>query len=466
MTRNSLFIFLGMSVMVALISSCGVTNKYTTPEIDNSYLFRLDSLASGGEKISTVEWQDFFKDSLLKGYIQKALDNNFDNLVAYKNIEKFEVLARQGKAGNLPTLNLKADAQRQKQAGNSSFGSFFSEPFTQYNLSAGVSWEADLWGKIKSQRLMTEAQFAQSVTAQKLLQTTIISNVAKVYYQLLENDKRKEVLMRTVEIRTQSVETLKSLKAAGKSNQLAIDQAVAQLQQANILLTSVEEAIFRSENALVQLAGLPITDIKRSVLDEMDLSREFQLAMPVEILSNRPDVKEAELAFRSLFENHNMAIASMYPTLNLSVDFGLQSIDISKWLNPASFFNTITGGITQPVFDRRRLKTQKQVTRIDMEQSLLRFQQKVLDAGLEVSNLMKTYEIQSRNLLALQGQEALLEKSFEDSKEMMTYGFANYLDVLIAQENLLNAQLQSLQVASGKLQTSADLYRAVGGGVR
>lgn len=454
-----------MMLLLFLGSSCQVTKKYTAPQVKaNNYLFRLDSLLNKGEQIGDLFWKDYYQDEILQRHIETALQHNFDNRIAYKNIERFTALFKQGKAKYLPTLNVNADAQRQKQAGNSQFGSFFSDAFYQYTLSGNLSWEADIWGKIASQKLAAEAQFEKSVTAQKTLQTTIISNVANTYYQLLAADRRREILSETIVLRTQSLETIKSLKDAGQSNQLAISQAEAQLEQVKIQLTDADNQIFQLENALVLLTGKRVEIVERNTLDAQEIRTDFQVGLPAEILSNRPDIKEAELDFRSFFENHNVAIASMYPTIRLTANLGFQSLKPGSWLNSQSFFTTLIGGFSQAVLDNRRLKTQKELTKNDMEQSLLNFEKKIMEAGVEVSNSLKDFETQQKKVAALKKQEQLLSQSLDDAKELLKYGFANYLDVLNAQANLLNTQMQMIQANSQQLQATTTIYRAIGGG--
>jgi NodT family efflux transporter outer membrane factor (OMF) lipoprotein len=454
------FLLLGL-----LVSSCKVTKKYTPPTInEGNYLFRLDSLTNQGIPIAKMAWKAYYQDPFLQNYIETALQNNFDNQTAFKNIERFTAMIKEKKSAFQPTFTLNAEVQRQKQAGNSQFGSFFSNAFYQFTLNGNLAWEADIWGKIKSQQLATQAQFEKSITAQKTLQTIIIANVANTYYQLLAADKNKKILSQTILLRTESLKTIQNLKASGQGNILAVNQSEAQVEQVKIQLTDIDNQIFTLENALMLLIGTTFEQIERSTLDQQEISEDFQIGLPLEIVSNRPDVKEAELDFRSFFENHNVATASMYPTLKLSANLGFQSLDATSLIKGSSFFNTLMGGISQPILNQRRLKTQKELAKNDMEQSLLRFQKKVFEASVEVSNSLKDLETKRKNELALKAQTALLSKSLDDAKELLKYGFVNYLDVLNAQANLLNAQLQLVQTNMQKLQATTVVYRAVGGG--
>ncbi|UTW62453.1 efflux transporter outer membrane subunit [bacterium SCSIO 12741] len=451
------------------MTSCLVTQKYEGVNVkEEQHLFRLDSLSTTGQKLedmATVKWSTFYQDPILKSYIDTALKYNYSNQIAFKNIAIFTAQFKQGKMGQLPRITLQGNGQRQKQASNSQFGSFFSEPFEQYTISGTLSWEADLWGKINSQKLAAQAEFEKSVTAQKLLQTTLISNLANTYFDLLAADNRRQILTETVTLRRQSVETLKALKDAGKSNSLAVSQAEAQLYGATIQLRNVENQVFALENALATLVGKAITDIPRRQLDEQRFPEEYTSSVPVSLLSNRPDILEAELDFRKNFEQVNVARASMYPTIVLSAEMGLQSLSPSTLFGSSSFFNTLTGGLTQPLFQKRRLKTQKEVAIKRMEISKLQFQEKVLNASIEVSNLLNELKTASANLEVLEQQEVALQNSFEDSQLMLVNGLANYLDVLNAQSSLLVAQLATVDAQNQKLKLSTQIFKAIGGGV-
>ena len=448
-------------VAVIALSSCLVTKKYTPPEITKGqYLFRLDSLSENGTQIWKQDWKGFFKDTLLKTYIDTALVYNHDNLIAFKNIEQFKARFRQGKAGYYPNLNLDVNAQHSELANAPS-----SQNYAQFTIGANLTWEADIWGKINSQKLAAKAEFNQSITAQKLLQTQLIANIAMTYYQLLEADKRKMVLTETIQIRKQSVNTLQNLKDAGQGNSISVSQAQAQLAEAEILLNTVNNQIFNLESAMILLIGKPVYPIKRSALNDLSIPTAPQLELPLEAIQNRPDVKEAELAFQASFEHFNVARASMYPSLKLSANVGTLSNQLTGLFGSGSFFSTLIGGIMAPIFNGRQLLTQKEVSKLQMEQSLLRFQKQVLNASLEVGNVLQDFNTSFKNLEALSQQESILSQSFIDSKELLNAGLANYLDVLNAQSNLLNTQLQHVQTNAQHLQNYVIIYRALGGGV-
>lgn len=447
-------------ILVALVlNSCSVTKPYSKPEItETDYILRLDSLKLQNDSINLLSWKEFFTDPVLVNYIDTALVYNHNNLIAYKNIKIFIAQYKRDKLGQLPTFNLNAGINR------FDVKLPFPQEFTQFSLDANMSWEADLWGKIKSQKLATKSEFLKSITAQKLLQTQIISDVATTYYQLLEADKRKQILEQNILLRKESVYTLKNLKETGLSNSLGVNQAKAQLGQAEILLTTVNDQIFNLENVLVILVGRPISEFKRNALDEQSLETDWLTGIPLHLLENRPDVKVAELEFANSFQNFNVAKASLYPTIRLTASSGFQSTEIDNLLDPKSIFSNLFGGITAPILNGRALKTRKEVSKLQMEQNALRFKQTVLSASIEISDLLKSIETSKENLANLEQQENVLLGSYNDSKELLKAGMANYLNVLTAQENLLNAQIQKTNSQLLVLRNTALLYKALGGG--
>lgn len=462
--KNSLYI--GIAVLAISLNSCIATKKYIEPEVESKYLFRLDSLVSNSEEEVSLEWEDFFEDQQLKKYIQLALEYNQDNSIALKNIELFKARYQRSKLGYYPTVQLQGDVQRQDQSQNTQFGSFANGVMTQYGAAVNASWELDLWGKIHSQNLAASAQFQQSITAQKLVKTQLISNVAKGYYDLIEADQRKLILETALHVRRQSLETMQELKNAGLENELSVSQAKAQLSQAVVLLNDTKYRIKELESAMVMLIGESQKDLKRNnnLYTSLDNPKRNIPSINANQLNNRPDVRVAELEFRAKFENHNVATASLYPSLKLTSNVGYQSLEVSSWFRPESFFNTIIGGITMPLINGKSLRTQKKVAKIEMEQSLLKFHKTVLSASVEVGNTLNKIEIQQQNLQELKDQEKVLDRSFEDSKELLKSGLVNYLNVLNAQDNLLNAQLSYNRLKAAYHKTFADLFRTIGGG--
>jgi NodT family efflux transporter outer membrane factor (OMF) lipoprotein len=448
---------IGISLISLLLTSCLATKKYTSPELTSIHMFRLDSLSGDTTNINQLEWKQFFSDQILISYIDSALKNNYNNQIAFESIIQARAGFKKGKAGFLPSLDIKGETSRRETENNTS---------KSFELSGMLSWELDLWGKIGSQYKSSKADYLKSITAQKVIQTQLIADLASTYYQLLEAVERKEILLQNIQVREESLQTIKSLKEAGMQNQLAVNQSKAQLDLTRTMLTKAEYQVFTLENSLSILLGKPIKDLKRNSFDDQITPLQINGNLPASVLANRPDVKEAELEFRSYFEKFNVAKASMYPSIQLTAMAGYQNGKIDNWLDPDAFFTNLVGNLTQPLFRKRSLRTQKEIAESQMKQSLYRFQQKVLESGVEVSNALRKYNTQSVQLEDYLNQEEHLNLALGNARELLKNGFANYLEVLNVQENLLNVKLQRVSAQSQKLQSEVMVYKALGGGVK
>ncbi len=446
------------------LNSCIATKPYVKEEIRDNYLFRLDSLQFDKEpNTSKIVWQEYFSDEILKNYIQTTLDNNFENQVALNNLSVFETRMKQRDLGHLPELNVTLDAQRQGLSKNSQFGGFINGSINTYRLNGALSWEADIWGKIKSQKLAAHILFDHSKTAQKLLKTTLIANVATTYYKLIEADERKRILQKSWSQRNKSLEVTKGLKDAGKGNAVEVNQSLAQLNQIEIDLEKINNEIFVLENALILLLGTKLNEVKRSNIEDLDINQMFEYGIDIDILNNRPDVLMAELEVRNAFEQKNIANASLYPSIKLTLNGGFESTKLTEFITGASFVNTLAGGLTAPIFNRGRLKAEKKIAQNQLDQKSIQFRNKLFNAGIEVSRVLKEHQTIQSNVDKSAKQEAILESAYLDALELFKAGFGNYLNVILIQDNLLNAQLSNVTLLSQQFQNEAKLYRALGG---
>ncbi|HPE83550.1 MAG TPA: efflux transporter outer membrane subunit, partial [Aequorivita sp.] len=354
----------------------------------------------------------------------------------------------------------------QELSKNSQFGSFFNGSIDQYELTGNLSWEADIWGKIRSTKRAGEASYLQSVAAHQAVKTQLVSAIATAYYQLLSLDAQLEVTNQTIANRESSVETIIALKDAGQVTQVAVDQNVAQYNSARALKVDLEAAIFKTENVLNLLLGKPASTIARSSLSSQQLDAEMKLGVPTTLLSNRPDVMAAEYGLINAFEMTNVARSNFYPSLTISATGGLQSLELDKLLDANSLFATIVGGLTQPIFNQRKIKTQKEVADAQQEQALLNFKKTLLTAGNEVSNALRDYNAETEKFEYRQNEVQALRSAENNSEELLQNGYANYLDLLTARQSALSAELNVIDNKLNQLLSVVNLYEALGGGWR
>ena len=447
------------------LQSCFVAKNYDRPDLHEiDRLYRTDHVATDSALTAVLSWKELFTDPLLSEYIEEGLQNNLDIRIALQQIAAAESYMKQGKMGYLPSLDAQASMTHQELAPNSQFGSFFSGSIEQFELTGNLSWEADIWGKIRSNQRATQASHLQSMAAHQAVKTRLISQLASNYYLLLALDQQHKITEETIENRKKSLQTIQALKEAGNVTQVAVDQTAAQLYNAQALLIDIEKNIFRTENAFAILLGKPATHIDRSYLGNQTLTRDLNIGLPAHLLANRPDVLAAEFRLMNTFELTNVAKSSFYPSLTLTGTGGLQSLEFKEWFSSGSLFATLVGGITQPIFNKRRIRTQYEVAKAQQEESLLNFKKTLLTAGQEVSNALYEYEAETKKYEFRQNEVESLRKAELNSEILLNNGFGTYLDLLTARQNALNAELNTIDNKLQQLQAVVELYRALGGG--
>ncbi|APY01528.1 efflux transporter outer membrane subunit [Lacinutrix venerupis] len=455
-------------VVALTLQSCFVAQDYVRPDLntETEALYRTDNLPTDSVSIADVSWKSLFTDQYLQQYIEEGLQNNMDVRIALQQILAAQAYVKQGKAGYLPSVSVGANATHQELSENSQFGSLFNGAIDTYDITANLSWEADVWGKIRSNKRATQAAYLQSVAGHQAIKTQLISSIANTYYNLLALDAQLEITKQTIETRESGVTTIKALKDAGQVTQVAVDQNIAQYNSARALQVDIETAIFKTENTLSILLGKTPQHFERSSLDIQKIEQELVLGVPTTLLSNRPDVMAAEYDLIQSFELTNVAKSSLYPSLKLTASGGLESLELDKLLNANSLFATLIGGITQPIFNQRALKTQKEVAIAQQEQALLTFKKTLLVAGGEVSNALFSYESEVNKFEFRKNEVEALRTAEANSNELLKNGYANYLDLLTARESALSAELNVIDSKLQQLVSVVDLYEALGGGWR
>lgn len=465
--KNNLQKGLVLITMAFILQSCFVAKDYVRPELntETEALYRTENLPKDSVSIADVSWKKLFSDQYLQQYIAEGLQNNMDVRIALQQIISAEAYAKQGKAGYLPSVNVGTNWTHQMQSKNTQFGAFLTDRSTdQFDLTANLSWEADIWGKIRSNKRASQAAYLQSVAGHQLVKTQLISSIANTYYNLLALDEQLKITKQTIATRESGVTTIKALKDAGQVTQVAVDQNIAQYNSAKTLQVDIESAIFKTENTLSILLGKTPQNFKRSTLDLQKIEQEIVLGVPSKLLSNRPDVMAAEFGLIQSFELSNVAKSNLYPSLTLTAAGGFQSLDIDDLFSSNSLFTNIIGGLTQPIFNKRKLKTQKEVALSQQEQSLLQFKKTLLIAGSEVSNALFSYESEVRKFEFRKNEVEALRKAENNSEILLKNGYANYLDLLTARQSVLSAELNIIDSKLQQLISIVDLYEALGGG--
>lgn len=448
-------------------SACSV-QRYNAPGVMGlKTLYRDSTVADTTQNIARIGWKSFYPDPNLQKLITEALDSNLNIKMAILKLNQAEQYVNQSKAAFAPTLSagLSGTLSDNSKYGNAAHA--VNPPFTDLKLSLSSSWEIDVWGKLSGAKRSQQALYFQQKATVEAVKTQLIANIASGYYQLITLDKQKEITERNIKSYARYLETVKSLKKSAQTTEVAVLQAKAQLATAKAYLPQIEASISTGENYICTLLGKPSSSVVRSQnIDLTDFHTE-QLAtgLPVQLLSNRPDVQAAEFALRAAHEQFNVAQAALYPQFNLSGAIGPDAKGISNWFNlPGSLFWNAVAGLTQPILNGRTLKTQKEIARLQKETALLTFKQSLLTAGNEVSNALASIRYSSQQAGFQKEQVDALKKAYEYSQELLVNGYATYLEVLSAQNSVLSSELSLYNTYNSIVQQKITLYRALGGG--
>ncbi|MFV0573012.1 MAG: efflux transporter outer membrane subunit [Xanthomarina gelatinilytica] len=464
-TKNAFGKVMVVVVMATTLQSCFVAKEYSRPELEETEdLYRTDNLPTDSLSMADVSWKEVFTDPYLVQYIEEGLQNNIDIRMALQQIIAGEAYMKQGKAGYLPTLSAGATATHQELSKNSQFGSFFNGSLEQYEMVANLSWEADIWGKIRSNKRAFQAGYLKSVAAHQAVKTKLIESIATTYYRLLALDAQLKIAQQTVETRANSVETIKALKDAGQETQVAVDQNIAQYNNARALQVDIEREIFKTENTLSILLAKQPQHYERGVLGHQEITTEMKLGVPYLLLRNRPDVMAAEYDFIESFELTNVALTNFYPSLTLSASGGFQSLEFQNWFNTNSLFANLVGGLTQPIFNQRKIRTQYEVSKAQQEQALLNFKKTLLEAGKEVSEALYAYDAETTKFEYRNQEVEALRRAETNSEALLNNGYATYLDLLTVRQSELAAELNMIDTKLEQLLSIVRFYKALGGG--
>nr|WP_315232272.1 TolC family protein [uncultured Flavobacterium sp.] len=458
-------------IMITTIISCNVSKNIETPKDAFPENFRNASVSTDTTSIGDLEWKNFFTEEDITQLIDSAITRNNNLQIATKNIEIAQFRFTQSKWGNVPQANLFVNASTSNPSDNSFTGKNLSQALGQNHIddySAGVSlsWEADIWGKIRNQKKGAFAEYLQSEEVKKALQTTIVANVSSGYYNLLMLDAQLQIARQNLKLNDSTTKIIKLKYDAGQVTSLAIQQSEAQKLNAAQLIPLLEQNIAIQENALSVLTGSFPNSKQRSIrLSSIEVKNNASIGIPSSLVSRRPDVRSAELALKVANANVGITKADLYPSLKITAQGGLNSFETSNWFNiPASLFGTIAGGLTQPLLNNKKVRTQYNIAVAEREKAVLSFRQAVLVAVSEVSNALVKVEKLALQEAFLQERVKTLQQATKNSNLLFKNGMAEYLEVLSAQANILQSELELANMKREQLIANIELYRSLGGG--
>lgn len=460
--------FILMALLLTATVSC-VTPGYKSPSEESlplEGLYRTDE--SDTTCMARISWREYYSDPKLQALISEALDSNLNLRITLKRIEEARAYWRSSKASYAPTFSASAQAQFSSPSDNgpsSVAGTGIKKPVQNYNLGVTASWEIDIWGKLRSAKRAAYAQMLSQEATKNAVVTQLVADIADNYYRLLMLDEQLRITERTIENYTSYLETVKSLKESAQTNEVAVQQAYAQLYGAKAYVPELKASIQSVETYIGFLLGKPGYEVERA--DSFDINAvrlDMAVGVPAQLLRYRPDVMAAEQNLVASHYQFNVAKASMYPSLTLGGSVGIESMKIEEWFDPKSLFWNAVGGLVSPIFNGRALRTQKEVAKLQNEESLLSFKSSILNAGMEVSNALAMCKSTTEQASEQTKQCDALSKAYEYSQMLFVRGYATYLDVLVAQTGLFNSQITLNTTYYNAISQRIELYRALGGG--
>jgi multidrug efflux system outer membrane protein len=464
-TKFKLYAFI-----VLVLYACKITKDINITEAPVAESFR-DVTTTDTTSIADVQWKDFFTDPVLQGLIDSALIKNYDMQLAVKNIEQAQLAANQVKWDYIPAASVNLAAGSTRPSDNSLNGLSLSQflkktHIEDFNANVSLSWEADIWGKIRNKQKSALAQYLQTGEAKKAIQTNIIAQVSQGYYNLLMLDAQLAIAKKNLALTDSTLFITKLQFGSGQVTSLAVQQVTAQEQNAAQLVPQFEQDRILQENALSILTGkLPAAISTSTSLDAISLPASLHAGVPSAMVKRRPDIRSRELDLTIANANVGISQASMYPSLTITAAGGLNSFKASNWFNiPASLFGAVAGGLSQPLLQHKQLKTQLETAKIEREKTVIEFRQAVLLAVGEVSDaLAKLDKLKVQKDIAA-NRVTTLQQATSNAGLLFQNGMANYLEVITAQSNVLQGEIELAVLKRAELGAAVELYRSLGGG--
>lgn len=451
-----------MMCATALLSSCHIYKSYDRPEdIDASGIYRdpysaTDTLVTDTANMGNLPWTEVFRDPKLQALILQGLESNVDLQTANLRVEEARVMLLSARLSYLPSINL---------APQGSLSSFdHSKASKTYQLPAVASWEVDLFGKILNAKRGAKADLLQSEAYRQAVHSQLIAHIANSYYTLLMLDRQLAISEETSQIWKENVRAMEAMKEAGMTTEAAVAQSRANSHQVEASLADLRRQIRETENALSVLLAQAPHAIERGTLEEQQLPEDLATGVPLQLLSNRPDVKAAEMALAGAYYTTNQARSAFYPQITLTGTAGWTNSLGSTIVNPGKLILSAVGQLAQPIFNRGRLIANLKVSKAEEEIAQMNFQQSILNAGREVSDALYLYEAASKKKEEHAAQADVLTNAVDYTQALFHSGQATYLEILTAQQSLLGARLNEVADAFQQMQAVVDLYQALGGG--
>lgn len=446
-----------------LMSSCGLYNKYERPDVNTKGIVRdvasvSDTLAvTDTASFGNLPWRSIFTDARLQSLIETGLEHNVDMLNAALNVKMVEAQLTAAKLAFVPSFTFTPQGTISSWDGN--------KATKIYSLPVNASWSIDLFGNLLNQKRSAQMALLATKDYQLVVKTNIIAGIANSYYTLLMLDRQLEIVTDMEELTKDTWEKMKFLK----DNKIGYRSTSVQSAESNYYSVQAQKEdlkrqIREVENSLSLLIGQPAQTISRGKIDEQSLPSEFSTGIAVQMLANRPDVHYAEMSLAQCFYDVQTARSRFYPNITISGSGAFTNNSGAGIVNPGKWLLSAVGSLVQPIFQNGQIVAGLKVAKYKYEQAYNTWQNSILSAGSEVSNALVMYNSSDEKSRIEAKQIDVLKKNVEDTKNLMASSGSTYLEVITAQQALLNAELSKVTDDFYKMQAVVSLYSALGGG--
>lgn len=473
MKNKMRFMCMTTAILIA-ISSCNVSKNI---EIKNSILLPNEySMNSTSIAIDSLSWRDFFQDSLLCGLIDSALVHNQELNIIRQEIElaKNEIKSRKGEY--LPFVGLRAASGFEKEGEYTKNGAVeqqlfikdtqrFPEPLGDFGINATASWELDIWKKLRNAKTASFERYLASIEGQHFAKTNLIAEIAEKYYELIALDNFQNIIQQNISIQQNALSIISQQKTAGKVSQLAVNRFEAQLLNTTNLAFEIQQKIVETENKLAFLSGTASNNIKRqsNSFEQIEITT-YDAGIPSELLTSRPDIRQAEHELVASKLDIKVARANFYPSFSIKANLGFQAFNPAFIVQPQSLMYNVAGDLLAPIINRNAIKAAYSNAQAKNIQSLYNYERVILNGYLDVLNHLNKIHNYNQSLDVKEKEVNILNESVAIANNLFNSARADYNEVLLTQREALNAKLEWIEIKLNALQGKVGLYRAVGGG--
>ena len=444
------------------MSSCGIYNKYERPEVNATGLVRdvtstTDTLAvTDTTSFGNLPWRSVFTDPQLQALIEQGLEHNTDLLNAALNVKMVEAQLTAAKLAFVPSFTFSPQGTISSWDG--------SKATKTYSLPINASWSIDLFGNLLNQKRSAQMALLATKDYQLVVKTNLIANIANAYYTLLMLDKQLEIVDNMTQLTKDTWDMMKLQKELNNAKETSVQSAEANYYSVLAQAADLKRQIRETENSLSLLLGQQAQTIARGKIENQSLPTEFSTGIGIQMLNNRPDVHYAEMTLAQCFYDTQAARSKFYPNITISGSGAFTNSSGMGIVNPGKWLLQAIGSLVQPIFQNGQLVAQLKVAKAQQEQAYNTWQDAVLSAGSEVSNALVLYNSSDEKSKLEAKQVESLTKNVEYTKDLFNMGGSTYLEVITAQQSLLNAELSKVQDDFYKMQAVVNLYYALGGG--